>query len=229
MAPLTPLRSGGLSVPTSLSATHGSLPGSCRDISGSFSGRSGDAALPLVCLCLPRARYSHSDLNICKCCCGAPLSPPSKENSHQQQQPSDPTPTPSSYTHTHTQTRTPPVSLNFPHSFPPLFFLSLAASLGRAARRLWEPDLLCHTDLFWGRVRLLITRRTPTVDHRKLGKIGAQQRSIPSHGHWTRRGLSCRCWMAERASSGFSMRRRGNGRTQSRPFVASVEWKGHIP
>lgn len=80
---------------------HGSLPESCRDVGGSFSGRSGDAALPLVCLCLPRARYSRSDLNICKCCCGPPR--------HQRETPtsssnpaSQPAPPPSStLTHTH--------------------------------------------------------------------------------------------------------------------------------
>lgn len=35
---------------------------------GGFSARSRDAALPLVCLCLPHAWYSSFDLHICKCC-----------------------------------------------------------------------------------------------------------------------------------------------------------------
>lgn len=103
---------------------HGSLPESCRDVGGSFSGRSGDAALPLVCLCLPRARYSRSDLNICKCCCGPPR--------HQRETPTSssnpasyPTPTPShphSHTHTHIRAHHPSPFI-FLAPFP---FLSLA-------------------------------------------------------------------------------------------------------
>lgn len=130
---------------------HGSLPESCRDVGGSFLGRSGDAALPLVCLCLPRARYSRSDLNICKCCCGPPPSqPPSKGNSHQQQQPSQPPSpppllSPLTLSHTHRHAHHPSPFIFFA-PFPP-FFVS-GRLLGRAGWRRWEPDLLCHTDLF---------------------------------------------------------------------------------
>lgn len=107
---------------------HGSLPESCRDVGGSFSGRSGDAALPLVFLCLPRARYSRSDLNICKCCCGPPPSPPSKGNSHQQPQPSQSPPLPPplpplTLTHTHTGTHTTRLP-SFSSLLSPLFFVS---------------------------------------------------------------------------------------------------------
>lgn len=56
----------------------------------------------------------------------------------------------------------PPVSLHFPRSVP--FCLSpcccLLCSVGWG---LWEPDLLCHSDLFKRGVRLLITRHGLTV------------------------------------------------------------------
>lgn len=104
---------------------HGSLPESCRDVGGSFSGRSGDAALPLVCLCLPRAWYSRSDLNICKCCCGPPRhqrETPTSSSNPASQHPHPPHP------HSHTHARPPPVSLHFPRSFP-LFCLWLSCRL----------------------------------------------------------------------------------------------------
>lgn len=67
----------------------------------------------------------------------------------------------------------PPVSLHFPRSIP--FCLSpcccLLCSVGW---ELWEPDLLCHSDLFKRGVRLLITRHRLTVyevEGRKNGGV----------------------------------------------------------
>lgn len=112
VAPLTPLRSGGLSVPTPLSQ----LPP--RELLGRrfFLARSGDAALPLACLCLPHARYSCPDLNICKCHNGPPrqrkLPPPAAPRFSPSQSP------------------LPPVSLHFPRSFS---FLSLPRAAASSA------------------------------------------------------------------------------------------------
>lgn len=140
---------------------HGSLPESCRDVGGSFSGRSGDTALPLVCLCLPRARYSRSDLNICKCCWGPPPAPPSKGNSHQQQQqqPSQPS-LPSSYTHTLSHTFTP---THTHHPSPFIFFAPFPLSFC-----LWPPPLPCGLTAVGTRSALshrFILRRSETVNY----------------------------------------------------------------
>ena len=128
-----------------------SLPGCCWDTGGCFWARSRDAALPLACLCLPPyAWYSLPNLNICKCCNGAP----SKE-----------TPIPPSFFFS---------SLHFPRSFP--FCLIPKCCLlcgvwggggGAVGTSYGELDLLCHRGFIYRTSDswLLITRHGCTVYH----------------------------------------------------------------
>lgn len=147
MAPLTPLRSGGLSVPTSLSATAPSqrAAGTSAAPSQAAAGTRPSHWSAFVCPVhgIHALIWIYANAAVVLPAIKGKLPPAAAT-----QPANPPTPLIHTHTHTHTHTRPPPVSLHFPRSFP-LFCLWLSCRLlGRVGWRLWEPDLLCHTDLF---------------------------------------------------------------------------------
>lgn len=140
VSPLPLLSSGGLSVPTPLPCVSPRvLLGYRRLLLSPQQGTRPSHWLVFVC---PHAWYSSDDLNICKCCNGAP----SKETPTTA---FPPTPHPSLPLSS---------SLIFPALFLFVSFLTAASSAvwGRAVGTCYGgPDLLCHRDLFKRGVRLM--------------------------------------------------------------------------
>lgn len=155
VAPLTPLRSGGLSVPTPLSRLPPrELLGRRRLLLSPQRGRSPPIGLSLSAPCTVfMFWFEYMQM--------PQWSSLSKETPTTSSTALFPPPIP------------PPTRLP---SFSSLLFLFVSPPscclLCSVGWWLWEPDLLCHTDLFKGGVRLLITRRRLAVYHREEGKLG---------------------------------------------------------